>query len=73
MSTTETSITMSEGLSLGTKYSFFVVAYSDAMNTLASPHSERQMVEISEQSSYHWLYSVCVASLHCCLHFCFPE
>ena len=73
MNTTETSITMSEGLSLGTKYSFFVVAYSDVMNTLPSPRSEPQKVELSEQDSYHWLYRVCVASLHCCLHFVFKK
>ena len=50
--TTETSTTVSEGLSLGTKYSFSVVAYSDALNTLPSRRKESQMVEISEQNSY---------------------
>ena len=50
--TTETRTTVSEGLSRCNVYSLFVVAYSDASNTLASPRSETQMIEISEQNSY---------------------
>ena len=69
--TTETSTRLSEGISLGDMYSFFVVAYSDAMNTLPSPRSETQMVEISEQNRYRSLCRVCVESLHHCLNFVF--
>ena len=54
INTTETSTTVSEGLFLGNMYIFFVVAYSDAINALPSAHSETQMVEISEQNSYHY-------------------
>ena len=54
--TNETSTTVSEGLSLGNMYIFFVVAYSEAMNTLPSSRSETQMVEISEQNSYCRLF-----------------
>ena len=61
INTTETRTTVSEGLSPCHVYILFVVAYSNASNTLSSPRSETQMIEISEQNSYSNSYAV---SLH---------
>ena len=51
--TTATNVTISEGLTLGSTYGFFVVAYSDALNALPSARSETQMVELSEKKMTH--------------------
>ena len=47
--TTATNATISEGLTLGNTYGFFVVAYSDALNALPSARSENQTMGISEK------------------------
>ena len=51
--TTATNATISEGLTLGNTYSFFVVGYSDALNALPSARSEARMVKISEKTTTH--------------------